>query len=196
MTYLFRLSYSVRNFGRNRCIICLSPLHVYTFHSFLFLSVFMFLPALPSVRLSDLSNIYLSHIARNKYVKHKPHYYAMQLYHKQKYSRHYAMTSLFRYTWLCHAIRRHLSSRPRQTSICCIIRVYPAHCCLLFNTCFCFPTLPPWTIQLVGALRRLCISSVTSASGFSEVSAIGVFSIKSGSNQYRTFHNASLTKPR
>ena len=52
---------------------------------FSFLSVFMFLPVLlPSVHLSDLSNIYISPIARNKYVKHKPLYYSIQLYHKQK----------------------------------------------------------------------------------------------------------------
>ncbi len=44
----------------------------------------MFLPALPSVHLSDLSNIYLSPIARNKYVKLKLIYYGIQLYHKQK----------------------------------------------------------------------------------------------------------------
>jgi len=76
VAYLFSLSYSFRDLDRNRCIICLSPLHFYTFHSFPFLSVLIFLPMLlPSVHLSDLSNIYISPIARNKYVKHKPLYY-------------------------------------------------------------------------------------------------------------------------
>lgn len=77
---LFGLSHLVRDLGRNGCIMCLSPLHFYAFHSFPSLGPYT------SVCPSFWSKQYLSLSYRAKQIRQTqtPLHYAIQLHHKQK----------------------------------------------------------------------------------------------------------------